>query len=341
MNLHFRLGRFPQWSSRFAAMCALSSVLLICPGTAALGQSGGPADAAPRPDPASPNVYRSNAVIHVQSDLVLIPVTVTDRNGRTVSGLEKKDFAVFEDAAPQDIVHFGAEDAPVTIGIVFDASGSMRSKMSKAREAVHTLLEHANPDDEFFFVRFSTEARLTVPLTHNTDDIRRQMDSLHTNGTTALLDAVRLAIQEMGQAHNSRKAIVIVSDGEDNASFWTVPELKRTVREQEIVIYAIGIPENPGEGSDCIPGHRCGSALLKDISTQTGGQLFVVHHIEDLPGIAATIGEWLRHQYVLGYVPSRPDKDGTYRKVEVKLDRPKGYPKMNANWRKGYFAPKE
>jgi VWFA-related protein len=342
MNLRFRLGNLPRGDFRLAAACALSLTLLVCLGPVAMGQPGDPVtDAAPRPDPATPGVYRSNAVIQVHSDLVLIPVTVTDPSGRTVSGLEKQNFKLFEDSTPQDIVHFGAEDAPASIGIVFDASGSMRSKMVKAREAVYTLLNHANPDDEFFFVRFSTEARLAVPLTHDTEEIRRQIDMLHTNGTTALLDAVHLAIGELAHAHNSRKAIVIVSDGEDNASFWTVPELKRAVREQEIVIYAIGLPEGPGEGSDCIPGHRCGSALLKDISTQTGGHLFVIHHIEELPQVAATIGEWLRHQYVLGYVPSRSDKDGTYRKVEVKLDRPKGYPKMSAIWRQGYYAPRE
>jgi VWFA-related protein len=290
---------------------------------------------------AAPQVYKSNAVIQVQSDLVLIPVTVTDPDGRTVSGLEKQHFSVFEDSTRQDIVQFGSEDAPASIGIVFDTSGSMRAKMAKAREAVNTLIEHANPEDEFFFVRFSTEARLTVPLTRSTDDIRRQVDMLRPNGTTALLDAVRIAIDEMEHARNSRKAIVIISDGEDNSSFWTVPELKKAVREHEIVIYSIGIPSLPGEGTDCMPGRHCGAALLKEISNQTGGHLFLVRQMEELPGIAATIGDWLRHQYVLGYVPSRAEKDGTYRKVEVKLDRPKGYPKMNAVWRQGYYAPKE
>ena len=343
MNLRFPLAHLQQADFRLPAAIALSCALfsLLIPGAGA--QPAGPGSEADRRSdlPSASGVYRSNAVIHVQSDLVLIPVTVTDPNGKTVSGLERDHFTIFEDSVRQDIVQFASEDIPASIGIVFDTSGSMRSKMAKAREALHVLLSNANPQDEFFFVKFSTEARLTVPMTRSTEDISRQVDTLRTNGTTALLDAVRLAIDEMEHARNSRKAIIIISDGEDNSSLWTVSELKRAVREREIVIYSIGIPDGPGEGSDCIPGRPCGSALLKEISTQTGGHLFVVRQVEELPGIAATIGEWLRHQYILGYVPSRTDKDGTYRKVEVKLERPKGYPKLNAVWRQGYYAPKE
>jgi Ca-activated chloride channel family protein len=329
MNLLLRAAFFKGLNppAAFALSCTLLASL-----SPVIGQPGGSA---------SREVYRSNEVILVHSDLVLIPVTVTDRNGRTVPGLEKEHFTLFENSARQDIIHFTSEDAPASIGIVFDASGSMRSKMTKAREAVNNLLNGANPDDEFFFVRFSTEARLTVPMTHRVEDIRDQLSSLRTNGTTALLDGVRMAITEMEHARHSRKAIVIISDGEDNASLWTVPELKKAVREHEIVIYSIGLPALPGEGTDCIPGRRCGTALLKEISTQTGGRLFVVRQMEELPGVTATIGEWLRHQYVLGYVPNRPEKDGTYRKVEVRLERPKGYPKMTAAWRQGYYAPRE
>jgi len=291
--------------------------------------------------PSSPVVYPSDAVILVHSDLVLIPVTVTDHNGKAISGLGKENFTLFEDTTPQNIIHFAAEDAPASIGIVFDTSGSMASKMTKACEAVNTLLSNANPSDEFFFVTFSTEARLAVPLTHHVEDIRRKLYSIHTTGTTAVLDAVRLAIAEMGHAQNSRKAIVIVSDGEDNASSWTVGELKRAVREHEIVVYAVGLLAGPGDRSECRPGLSCGGALLRDIARQSGGRMFEVNRMQQLPEIAATISGWLRHQYVLGYVPSRAEKDGTYRKIDLKIERPKGYPRLNAVWRQGYYAPKE
>ena len=342
MNMHVRPAIVRQWNIYFLAALVLSCIVLLSLNPTASGQQGvSTTGAADRSALSSPEVYRSNAVILVHSDLVLIPVTVTDHSGKAVTGLEKQHFTLFEDAAQQDIIHFAAEDAPASIGIVLDTSGSMRPKISKAREAVNTLLNNANPNDEFFLVRFSSEARLLVPTTQHPEDIRNQMGALHTSGTTALLDAVHVAISEMEHAHNSRKAIVIVSDGEDNSSSWTVGELRRAVREHEIVIYAIGIPTAPGERSECPPGQRCGSALLRDIARQTGGRLFEVNKVEQLPVIADTIGGWLRHQYVLGYVPSHSVKDGTYRKIELKVDRPKGYPRMNAVWRQGYYAPKE
>jgi VWFA-related protein len=289
---------------------------------------------------ASPEVYRSDAVITVHSDLVLIPVTVTDHKGNNVAGLEKEHFKLFEDTTEQQIVHFAAEDAPASIGIVFDTSGSMELKLGKAREAVNTLLDNAHPDDEFFFVKFNTEARLTVPMTNRVEDIRSQVRELRTRGTTALLDAVRLAIAEMGRARNMRKAIVIISDGDDNASHWSVPELKTAVREHDIVMYTIGI-RSPGERSECQGAHLCGAALLRDIAGQTGGRSFEVAKIQQLPDIASKIGGWLRNQYVLGYVPNHLEKDGRYRKVELIVERPKGFPRLNAVWRQGYYAPKE
>jgi VWFA-related protein len=288
---------------------------------------------------ASGEVYRSNAVISVDSDLVLIPVTITDREGKTITGLEREHFKLFEDAAEQEIVHFTAEDAPASIGIVLDTSGSMRSKIPSARQAVNALLANANPDDEFFLVKFATEAHLVVPLTNRLDDIRFQMETLKTSGTTALLDAVRLALTEMEHAKHERKAIIIISDGEDNSSSWTVSDLKTAVKKHDTVVYGIGIPAFAGERSECIVGQQCGAALLRNIAKQTGGRSFEVNRIQQLPEIVATIGGWLRHQYVLGYVPTHLEKDGAYRKVDLKVERPKGYPKFNAVWRQGYFAP--
>ena len=180
----------------------------------------------------------------MHSDLVLIPVTVTDNSGKVVSGLEKEQFTLFEDAAQQEITHFATEDAPASIGIVFDASDSMGPRMGKAREALYALLSSANPADEFFLVRFSTEARIVVPMTRRPEEIRNRVDTLRVGGSTALLDGVRLGMSEMKHASYSRKAIIIISDGEDNSSRWTVSELKSAVREQDILIYAIGITDS-------------------------------------------------------------------------------------------------
>jgi VWFA-related protein len=177
-------------------------------------------------------------------------------------------------------------------------------------------------------------------MTNNPEDIRFEAQTLRLGGSTALLDGVRLAMTEMQHARHLRKAIIIISDGEDNSSRWTVSELKAAVREQDILIYAIGITDLE-ESPYIRPPRLTGVALLDEISSQTGGRLFEVHKVKQLPDIAAKISGWLRKQYVLGYVPNAPLKDGTYRKVDLKVARPKGYPRLHAVWRQGYFAPKE
>ena len=281
----------------------------------------------------------TNILVH--SDLVLIPVTVTDGKGRIVTGLQKEQFSLYEDKIEQDITHFDTEDAPASVGLVFDASDSMEPRMFKAREAVSALLDKANPNDEFFLVRFSTHAELTAGLTADRERIRRRVDSLETGGSTALLDAVLLAMDEMKNARYTRKAIIIISDGEDNSSQCPVSRFREAVRQSDVLIYSIGITDSNGFSQSFSSSRPSGSALLSDISTQTGGRLFPVTNIKQLPEIATTIGSWLRSQYVLGYAPSTSDKDGKYRRIQVKLSRPKGFPKLHAFWRLGYYAPVE
>jgi VWFA-related protein len=211
----------------------------------------------------------------------------------------------------------------------------MEPNLSKARQAVNCLLDSANPDDEFFLVRFSSQAAIVVPMTSRFGQIRAQTSTLEPEGTTALLDGIHLAMGEMRHAHYSRKALIIISDGEDNSSQWTVPELKAAVREQDVLIYAIGLTGGHYRFNDS------GAALLRGIASQTGGRSFEVKKPRQLPDVTATIRGWLRQQYVLGYEPIRTERDGAYRKVDLKIVRPKGYPRMHAVWRQGYFAPKE
>jgi Ca-activated chloride channel family protein len=289
------------------------------------------------PGTASPHVFHSDTKFQARSELVVIPVTVTDGAGKVISGLEKEHFALFENKTQQTITHFAAEDAPASIGVVFDTSDSMEPRMGNARAAVNALLAAAHPDDEFLLVRFSTEARLVVPLTSRVEDIRNRVAAFRVGGTTALLDGVRLAMEEMKNARYTRKAIVIVSDGEDNSSHWTMGQLKAAVRERDIVIYAIGITDSDEAYS---PYRRRGGESLNEIASESGGRLFEVTRQKQLPEIATKIGGWLRNQYVLGYVPST-DRDGSYRKVQLRVTRPKGYPKLHAVWRQGYYAPKE
>jgi VWFA-related protein len=265
-------------------------------------------------------------------------VTVTDGQGRVVNGLQKEQFKLYEDKVEQAITQFAAEDAPVSMGLVFDISDSMGPKLQQAREAVAELLKNANPEDEFFLVEFNHRPQLVVSMTKQSEEIGSQVALVRTSGSTALLDAVTLALHEMRNAHYTRKAIIIISDGEDNASHCSVGDLKEAVRDADVLIYAIGITDAYQTGQFQ---SLTGSALLAEIAKQTGGRLFEVNKLKQLPGIASKIGAWLRNQYVLAYAPNNSEKNGQYHHVQVKLTKPKGFPRLHASWRLGYYAPRE
>ena len=290
---------------------------------------------------ASREVYPGSTTIRVHSDLVQIPVTVIDGSGRVVAGLEKEHFTLFEDKVQQVITHFASEDAPASIGLVFDTSDSMGPRMDKAHQAVNALIRNANPQDEFFLVQFSTHARVVVGMTSHSEDIAERAATMRVGGSTALLDAVATAMEEMKSAKYIRKVLVIISDGDDNASRCTVNELKQTVREGDVLIYAIGITDDFDYSVNWPRDKLTGPALLNEIATQTGGRLFEVRKLKQLPDIAAKISGWMRNQYVLGYAPENMQRNGGYRSVEVRLTKPKGFPRLHAFWRLGYYAPSE
>ena len=278
------------------------------------------------------------ANIRIDSTLVLIPVTVTDPLNRFVTGLEKENFRVFEDKVEQQLLQFSSEDAPISVGVVFDCSGSMGSKLAKSREAVAQFFKTANPDDEFFLVQFSDRADLTIKFTTSLEEIQNRLTFTQSKGKTALLDAVYLALHEMKHAKNARKAILIISDGGDNNSRYTETEIKNLVREADVQIYAIGIFEPAGSRSRT-PEELAGPGLLSEIAEQTGGRHFPVENLNELPDIAAKIGIELRNQYIIGYSPKNTERNGKYRRVQVKLVQPRGLPPLRAFWRLGYYAP--
>ncbi len=279
--------------------------------------------------------------VRVDIDLVLVNVTVTDPYNRLVTGLDKEHFEVFEDKTRQDILYFSNEDVPLSLGVVFDLSGSMSraGKLERAAKAAATFLETANPEDEFFVVHFNDEPHLLTEFTHHAEDIQNSLLTVKAKGRTALLDAVYLALNTMREAHNSRKAILIISDGGDNHSRYSVRDVMSAVREADVQLYAIGIFDPVGARSE--PEILWGPSLLKDMSETTGGRLFPIalHNINQLPDVAEKISIELRNQYVLGYRPSNVQRDGTWRKIKVKLDPPKGLPPLNTYARQGYYAP--
>ncbi len=311
---------------------------LLFVGLSIPGMAQGPAEVE---GSASRDIGHPLTNIKVHSDLVVIPVTVTDGKGRVVAGLQKDQFELYEDKVQQAITQFDTEDAPVSIGLIFDASDSMQPRMAQARAAVNELLDHANGQDEFFLVRFSTRADLTCPLTSDREEVRQRMQSLEVGGSTALLDAVLMGIDELKQAHHTRKALVIISDGEDNSSHIAESRFRELVKQSDVLIYAIGIGDSNNFTGSFNNYRLTGSPLLNEIATETGGRLFQVSKLKQLPEVTATIGSWLRSQYVLGYVSSNDERNGRYRRIQLKLTRPKGYPKLHASWRLGYYAPEE
>jgi len=280
----------------------------------------------------------SAPVFNSSTTLVLVPATVTDPSNRFLLGLQRQDFHIFEDGAEQTISHFSGEDAPLSVGLVFDISGSMGLKLRRSREAAIQFLKTMNAQDETFLVEFGDQAELTTGFTNKPEEIEDKLLSLQPGGLTAMLDAAELALHEMKKAKNPRKALVIISDGGDNNSKYSAKDIESLVREADVQIYAMGVFEPdffPGLSKEEISGPK----LLAEISEQTGGRVFAASDPNDLPSVATRIGIELRNQYVLAYSPANQTKDGKYRKVEVKVSAPKGVPNLRVRWRLGYYAP--
>ncbi len=270
-------------------------------------------------------------------DLVLVTVTVTDPMNRLVTGLEKENFQLTDSGKPQEIKHFSSEDAPISLGVIFDISGSMADKIDKSREAVVEFFRTANPQDEFFLITFSEKPEVLVDFTSSVEDIQSKLVYAMPKGRTALLDAIYLGMNRMQKAHYERKALLIISDGGDNHSRYTEGEIKSMVREADVQIYGIGLFDL----SFKTPEEREGPALLTDVTEVTGGRTFTISSPNELADVATKIGIELRNQYVLGYRPTNPVRDGKWRKIKVKLNPPKGLPPLHVYAKTGYYAPTE
>jgi Ca-activated chloride channel family protein len=276
--------------------------------------------------------------LRIDVNLVQVPVTVTDPMNRLVTGLEKENFQIFDNNIGQTIKYFSSEDAPLTIGIIFDLSGSMSSKFVRARKALTEFLRTSNPQDEFFVVGFNDRPAVIVDYTSDPDDVEARMVMLRPENRTALIDAVYLGVDHLRQAKYERKALLIISDGGDNRSRYTEGELRRVVRESDVQIYSIGIFDNYAPTTE----EQLGPTLLTEICEMTGGRLFNVGgDISDLQDIATRISAELRNQYVIGYSPSDARHDGNWRKLRVKLLPPPGLPPLTVHFRQGYYAPSE
>lgn len=335
---------------RWTTCLVLTMVFLWCVGVPVLAQTDvndvhiQPREVEAPKEPAketlvssTPNLTTHVRPLKVDVDLVLVPVTITDPMNRLVTGLEKENFQLYEGSAAQEIRSFSSEDAPVSLGVIFDSSGSMSSKMDRAKEAVIEFFKTANPQDEFFMITFNDEPDEVTDFTSSVDDIQNRLVFAVPRRRTALLDAIYMGISKMRQARYAKKALLIISDGGDNHSRYTENEIKSLVKEADVMIYAIGIYDRYASAME----ERLGPQLLSEITELTGGRAFTIDNPNDLADVATKIGVELRNQYVLGYRPSKVVRDGKWRKIKVKLLPPKGLPPLRVYARMGYYAPAE
>ncbi len=269
-------------------------------------------------------------VFRVGVDTVFVKVSVVDPLNRYVVGLEKDNFKVFEGKVEQTITQFSQQAAPISVGIIFDISGSMKANnnINSARTAIIRFLQSANPDDEFFLLTFNTVTRLVKGFTNETAAIESEIAFRQPGGRTAVYDAVYRGLEEMKKAKNEKKALILITDGEDNSSRYTSTEVKEFAKESDVQIYGIGEEGQLGYGR----------SEIQNIVAMTGGRAFFPQSFNELDYYIDLIHSELRNQYILGYVPTNKAHDGKWRKIQVKLDPPPGLPKLAVHAREGYYA---
>jgi Ca-activated chloride channel family protein len=281
--------------------------------------------------------------------MVLVPVTVTDHNGKTIQGLRAEDFNILEDQVPQPIVSFTAEDAPCSVGLVLDISGSMRNTLGTAKGVAHSFFETANPEDEFLLLTVSTQPEATSGFTTDVAGLEELVERTRPEGMTALIDTVYLGLNRMRKAKQPRRALLVLSDGMDNYSRYSKSELMRVALEADVQIYTIIVGNgSAGASSGTIPfrpsmirkpGDRGeeyqGASLLKELADKTGGLHFQVRSGIEANEAAAKVGRALRNEYVIGYQPPSSGATGKWHRIHVKSH----VPEVSVYARNGYYAP--
>ncbi len=272
-------------------------------------------------------------LFQVGVETVFVKVSVTDPLNRYVTGLEKEHFRVFEDKVEQAISHFSQQSAPISVGIIFDVSGSMKdnNNIQSAKTAITRFLQSGNPEDEYFLITFNQNARLVQGFTSESGNVQNEMSLKQPGGRTAVYDAVYMGLDQMKGGKNEKKALILVTDGEDNSSRYSIAEVKEFAKESDVQIYAIGEEGKLGYGR----------SEIQNIVGLTGGRAFFPNSFNELDYYIDLIHAELRNQYILGYTPSNKQHDGKWRKIRVKLEPPEGLPKLILHAREGYYAAKD
>jgi Ca-activated chloride channel family protein len=275
-------------------------------------------------------------VATIKTDLVTLTLTVTDLYGRYVSGLGKNAFTIIDNNIQQDIEFFSDSDSPVSIGILFDVSGSMNGdKIRKAQKALERFINTSHPSDEYFLIAFNNRAQLLLDRTRDGDAVLRKLTLVQPKSNTALYDAVYLGAERVTRGTHQKKAMLIISDGQDNSSRYNFGEVRKLMKESDVVTYAVGIMDGGDAGS--VLGMQ-GQAFLDELTSVTGGKSFYPQSDVEMDEIFERIALELRHQYSIGYTPKDFQPDGKWRKVKVRVKPPRGLPRLTVRHREGYYA---
>jgi Ca-activated chloride channel homolog len=280
-----------------------------------------------KPRAFEPSNRAPSANLRLDLKLVLVPVSVTDALDRPVTTLSRDSFRLSEDGVSQPVVSFSQEDGPVSLGLLFDSSGSMKNRIDASVEALRLVFRTAMPGDEFFVVQFADKAQLLGGFTTDPEEIHRRLGFVEARGWTALLDAIAVGSHHMKSARNSRRVLLILSDGGDNNSRFSEAEIRSMVMEGDLRVYGIGLMHRP--------------RILQQLAEETGGKVLIAQNLSELPDVVERLSRDIRSQYMLGYSSSNPRNDGKYHKVKVELTPPPGSPPLHASWRRGYYAPGE
>lgn len=289
----------------------------------------------PAPTPA-PTIEPDDGPVRVKTDLVTLTLTVTDPYGRYVSGLTKGAFQITDNNEPQEITYFSDADAPISVGVLFDVSGSMNSeKIKRAKKALERFIATSHPSDEYFLIAFNNRAQLLMDRTRDGEGLLRQLMLVQPKNNTALYDAVYLGVERVTRGTHNKRAILIISDGQDNASRYNFGEVRRLMKESDVVTYSVGIMDR-GDASSSYG--MQGQAFLDEISSVTGGKSFYPSTDIEMDEIFERIALELRNQYSIGYTPKDFQPDGKWRKVKTKIKPPRGLPRLTVRAREGYYA---
>lgn len=333
--------------TRLGIIACLVLCLGIAISSAQESSSANKQDAAAKQDPpaqgkqkpARPTEERSQQdpvpTIVEETEVVTLTVTVTDPYNRLVTGLNEKNFEVYEDKVKQEIAFFNDDDTPVNLGIVFDVSGSMKGKLDRAREALKAFVQTSHDDDDFFLVGFNQRANLISEFTDG-DALLNKLTFVDPRGQTALYDAAYLGIEKVKQGRHKKRALLLISDGQDNSSRYTYGELRKLLKEADVQIYCIGIVELGGGAGSTLD--LQGQSILEEISQTTGGKAFFPRSAAELEDATTRIALELRHQYSIGYYPTNVKRDGRWHSIKVKVKEPRGLPKLNVRTKEGYYA---